>query len=170
MPAKPIMIEPRMPHPALPGADWADCFELQVPTSDFTAIVAAGMILDHFPLWVRSLLRLRDAVTGVFGLRSSGYRAPDGPEMVGFFPVVSKSDNQVVLGFDDKHLDFRVVIDVRDDGEGRRLVDATMLVKRNILLGKIYLAVIAPFHRLIVQTMLVDFGKRMGAVSRPQSL
>lgn len=71
MSAKPIMVKPRMPHPALPGADWADCFELQVPTSDFTAIAAARMILDHFPLWVRALLRLRDAVTGVFGLKSS---------------------------------------------------------------------------------------------------
>lgn len=155
-----------MPHPALPGADWADCFELQVPKSDFTAIAAARMMLDHFPLWVRSLLRLRDAVTGIFGLRSTEYRAPDGAEMIGFFPVVSQSDNQVVLGFDDKHLDFRIVIDVRDDGEGCRLVDATTLVKRNILLGRIYIAVITPFHRLIVGTMLIDFGKRMGAVSR----
>lgn len=161
MPVKPIMVKPRMPHPALPEADWADCFELQVPTSDFTAIAAARIILDHFPLWVRSLLKLRDAVTGVFGLKSSEYRASDGPEMVGFFPVVSKSDNQVVLGFDDKHLNFRVVIDVRDDGEGRRLVDATTLVKRNILLGKIYLAVITPFHRLILETMLADFGRRV---------
>lgn len=87
--------------------------------------------------------------------------------MVGFFPVVSKSDNQVVLGFDDRHLNFRIVIDVRADGEGRRVVDTTTLVKRNILFGKIYLAVIAPFHRLIVETMMADFGKRMGAVSRP---
>lgn len=163
MPAKPIMVEPHMPHPALPGADWADCYELQVPTSDFTAITAARAMLGHFPFWVRSLLRLRNAVTGIFGLRSTEYRIPDAAEMIGFFPVVSRSDNQVVLGFDDKHLDFRVVIDVRDDDEGRRFVDATTLVKRNILLGKIYIAVITPFHRLIVATMLANFGRRLSS-------
>ena len=159
------MMKPHMPHPALPGADWADCYELQVPKSDLTAIVAAHSMLSRFPLWVRLLLRLRDAATGPFGLRSTRSHQADGLERIGFFPVVSQSDDQVVLGFDDKHLDFRVVIDVREDDQGRRLVDATTLVRRKILLGRIYIALIAPFHRLIVATMLADFGKRMRAVN-----
>lgn len=169
MSARPLMVKPHVPHPALPGADWADCYELQVPKSDFTAIAAAHAMLGRFPLWVRLLVRLRDAVTGLFGLKSSRHHAPDKLETIGFFPVVSQSDHQVVLGFDDRHLDFRVVIDVRDDDQGRRLVDATTLVRRKILFGRIYIAVIAPFHRLIVATMLADFGKRVSAVSLPPS-
>ncbi|MGG6894104.1 DUF2867 domain-containing protein [Rhizobium sp. BR 315] len=165
MSARPLMVKPLMPHPALPGADWADCYELQVPKSDFTAIAAARAMLVRFPLWVRLLLKLRDSVTSMFGLKSSGSAAGDGVETIGFFPVVSKSDNQVVLGFDDRHLDFRVIIDVRDDAQGHRLVDATTLVRRKILLGRIYIAVIAPFHRLIVANMLASFGKRMSTVS-----
>ncbi|MFT4183791.1 MAG: DUF2867 domain-containing protein [Rhizobium sp.] len=162
MPAKPIMIEPQMPHSALPDADWADCYELQVPASDVTAMTAARAMLGHFPFWVRSLLRLRNALTAVFGLRSTEYPVADAAEMIGFFPVVSKSDNQVVLGFDDKHLDFRVVVDTRD-GEASRLVAVTTLVKRKILLGKIYIFVITPFHRLIVATMLTNFGRRVSS-------
>ncbi|MGY5779924.1 DUF2867 domain-containing protein [Rhizobium sp. LEGMi135b] len=165
MSARPLMMKPHMPHPALPGADWADCYELQIPKSDLTAIAAARSMLSRFPLWVRLLLRLRDVATGPFGLRSTRSHQADGLERIGFFPVVSQSDDQIVLGFDDKHLDFRVVIDVREDDQGRRLVDATTLVRRKILLGRIYIALIAPFHRLIVATMLADFGKRMQAVN-----
>ena len=170
MSARPLMVKPLMPHPALPDADWADCYELKIPNSDLTAIAAARTMLSRFPFWVRLLIRVRDAVTGLFGLRSSSDLRAEELEKIGFFPVVSKSDNQVVLGFDDRHLDFRVVIDVRDDDQGRRLVDATTLVRRNILLGRIYLAIITPFHRLIVATMLADLGKQMRAVSSSPSL
>ncbi|MFK0164575.1 DUF2867 domain-containing protein [Rhizobium sp. NPDC090279] len=169
MSARPATVKAHVPHPALPGADWADCYELQIPKLDISAIAAARAMLGRFPLWVRLLLRLRDAVTGPFGLRSTRSHQADGLQKIGFFPIVSQSDNQIVLGFDDRHLDFRVVIDVRDDDEGRRLVDATTLVRRKILLGRIYIAVIAPFHRLIVATMLADFGKRIRVISSPPS-
>ncbi|MBB6488315.1 DUF2867 domain-containing protein [Rhizobium lusitanum] len=169
MSAKPLMVKPHMPHPALPGADWADCFELQVPKSDLTAIAAARAMLGRFPPWVRLLMSLRNSVTSIFGLKSTGSDLAGNKETIGFFPIVSQSDDQVVLGFDDRHLDFRVVIDVRDDGRGRRLVDTTTLVKRKILLGRIYIALITPFHRLIVARMLADFGRRMNSASLPAS-
>jgi len=169
MSSRPMMVKPHMPHPALPSADWADCYELQVAKSDFTAMAAAHAMLGRFPLWVRLLLWLRDAVTGLFGLKSTHDTASDDLEMIGFFPVVSKSHNQVVVGLDDRHLDFRVVIDVRNDEQGGRLVDTTTLVRRKIWLGRIYIALITPFHRLIVATMLANFGKRMNAISLPPS-
>ncbi|TXH82866.1 MAG: DUF2867 domain-containing protein [Rhizobium sp.] len=168
MPTRPLMVKPHMPHPALPGADWADRYELQIPKTNLTAAAAARAMFGRFPLWVRLLVRLRNMLTGLFGLKSTRSPGPDGLERIGFFPVVSQSDSQIVLGFDDRHLDFRVVIDLRDDERGRRLVDATTLVRRKILLGRIYIALIAPFHRLIVATMLADFGKRMRAVSSPR--
>ena len=32
-----------LPHPALPGADWADCFEVTVSGSGLTAEIAARL-------------------------------------------------------------------------------------------------------------------------------
>ena len=61
--------------------------------------------------------------------------------------------DEVVMGFDDKHLDFRVVVDVATSG-GSRNVTATTLVKTHNLLGRTYLAVIMPFHRPVVRAML----------------
>jgi Protein of unknown function (DUF2867) len=63
-----------------------------------------------------------------------------------------------VLGFDDKHLDFRIIVDVEALDEITRRVTATALVQRNNLVGRVYLATVMPFHKLIVPTMLARVG------------
>ena len=66
---------------------------------------------------------------------------------------MSETPARLVAGFNDKHLDFRVVVDVVASGGGQR-VTATTLVLTHNLLGRVYLAIILPFHRLIVRTLL----------------
>jgi len=141
-----------LPHPALPCADWADCYELLLPGNGLTATLAASRTMGDFPDWVHALMWLRNAIVRPFGLKGSG--PPNAREMIGIFPVLSRSDEQLVLGLDDTHLDFRIVVDVRPTGNTQQAVNVTTLVHRKILLGKFYLAVITPFHRLIVRTML----------------
>ena len=69
--------------------------------------------------------------------------------MIGIFPVISQTPDRLVAGFNDSHLDFRVVVDVATHGAGRQ-VTATTLVKTHNRLGRTYLAIILPFHRLMV--------------------
>ena len=73
--------------------------------------------------------------------------------MIGMFPVLSETPDRVVAGFNDKHLDFRVVVDVATFPDNQQ-VTATTLVLTHNLLGRIYLAIIKPFHRLIVPAMM----------------
>ena len=73
--------------------------------------------------------------------------------MVGIFPIVSQTPDRLVAGFNDKHLDFRVIVDVATSGATQN-VTATTLVLTHNWLGRTYLAVIMPFHRLIVRTLL----------------
>jgi hypothetical protein len=54
------------------------------------------------------------------------------------------------------------VIDVAGTGSERR-VTATTLVLTHNLLGRTYLAIILPFHRLIVPSMLRKVARRAGA-------
>jgi hypothetical protein len=166
--ARPIKIRPSLPHPALPGADWADCYQLRVNDRNLTALDAARSVLGHFPPWVRMLMAIRNAIVAPFGVKSSGVHSAEEMDMIGIFPIVSQFERQVVLGFDDRHLDFRAVIDVSDD-DGQTLVSATTLVRRKILFGKIYLAVITPFHNLIVATMLAKLNGGPAAFNRPPS-
>jgi hypothetical protein len=95
---------------------------------------------------------LRNLAVTPFGLKRG---APIGAERIGIFPVVSASPNRVVMGFDDAHLDFRVVVDVAPEGNGRH-VTATTFVRTRNRLGRLYLAAVKPFHRVIVPAMLAQ--------------
>jgi hypothetical protein len=55
----------------------------------------------------------------------------------------------------DSHLDFRAVVDVVAASDGRRVI-ATILVLTRNWLGRTYLAIILPFHRLVVRSMLAQ--------------
>jgi hypothetical protein len=103
---------------------------------------------------VDGLLILRNIAVTPFGLKRG---APIGAERIGIFPVVSASPERVVMGFDDLHLDFRVVVDVAPEGSGRQ-VTATTLVRTRNRLGRLYLAAVKPFHRVIVPMMLAQVG------------
>jgi invasion protein IalB len=58
-----------------------------------------------------------------------------------------------VAGFNDAHLDFRLVVDVATAKAGQQIT-ATTLVRTHNRLGRAYLTAILPFHRLIVRSML----------------
>jgi hypothetical protein len=66
---------------------------------------------------------------------------------------VSETPDRLVAGFNDSHLDFRFVVDVAASGD-RQQVTATTLVLTHNWLGRTYLTLILPFHRLIVRAML----------------
>jgi hypothetical protein len=67
--------------------------------------------------------------------------------------VLSQTPQRLVAGFNDNHLDFRVVIDVAAEGAGQRVTATTVVLMHNWL-GRIYLTVIKPFHRMVVRSML----------------
>ena len=98
------------------------------------------------------LLALRNLVVRPLGLKT---RVEAG-ERFGMFPVVASSPERVVLGFDDWHLDFRIVVDV----VAGRSVTLTTLVKRNNWAGRAYLALVMPFHKRIVLATLARVAPR----------
>jgi hypothetical protein len=151
-----------LPHPLLPAADWADRFTLGLPVDGLTAREAARLALEYPPRWVRLLMALRNALVAPLGLKGAAAGKQSSETEIGGFPLVSASDDRVVLGFDDRHLDFRIVIDVRQDRPSGQTLSVMTLVHRNDLLGRVYLAAIMPFHKLIVRTMLSGVGRRVG--------
>ncbi len=77
---------------------------------------------------------------------------------IGFFPVISRSAEKLVLGVDDRHLDFRLVVEVSELGEGVQEVVASTVVKTHNPFGRTYLEIIKPFHRMIVPAMLAQIN------------
>ncbi|MGY4305074.1 hypothetical protein ACVIJ6_002317 [Bradyrhizobium sp. USDA 4369] len=137
----------------LAGADFADAFRVTVEASALDARTAAELMLGQAPTWMAALLKLRNLLVRPFGLKTSGADARHSRPMIGIFPVVDETPQRIVLGFDDRHLDFRVVIDAASHGETSQ-VTATTLVQTHNALGRIYLTIIMPFHRLVAKTML----------------
>ncbi|MEH2612710.1 DUF2867 domain-containing protein [Bradyrhizobium sp. AZCC 1693] len=137
----------------LAGAHFADAFQIEIEDRDLDARRAAERMMARQPRWAEALLSLRNFLVAPLGLRTSGAGLVPPRDMIGIFPVVSETPGRLIAGFNDHHLNFRVVIDVTPPG-GVRQVTATTLVKTHNWLGRTYLAIIMPFHRLIVPALL----------------
>ncbi|MDR3514895.1 MAG: DUF2867 domain-containing protein [Azospirillaceae bacterium] len=142
------------------GADLVDAFAVAIPadaTRDITAVAEA--IFGHPAWWFRTLLAVRDAVAAGFGLKTTQQirRIADkkSGDRIDFFPVLSRSGRELIIGEDDRHLDFRASILVRPLGEGREFeVVATTVVHCHNRPGRCYLTLILPFHRRVVRSSL----------------
>ena len=73
---------------------------------------------------------------------------------MGPFPVESETETELIAGFNDKHLDFRV--SVRSEGG---LVSLATWVHPHNIGGRIYLAAIMPFHILIARDALARVAR-----------
>ncbi|MFE9082457.1 DUF2867 domain-containing protein [Brevundimonas sp. NPDC003935] len=134
-----------LPHPALPRADWADRFGVEGVAGPLTARQALERMTVRAPDWIGRLMALRNRLVRLVGLKTAKI---DG------FPVLAERDDEIIVGFDDGHLDFRLVIRVEPAQPGFNRVSIATLVDRHNALGRAYIAVVTPFHKAIVARML----------------
>ena len=152
-----------------PTVQLADAFAIDLPPGAASDPEVLGRFMfSHQPAWIGALMRVRDAVVALFGIKTAKKLtgAPSGPRAsrVGIFKVYSIDDSEMVVGEDDKHLDFRVsVLRTAIPGGGARLTVSTVVHCHNVL-GRIYLFVIAPFHRMVVKSVL----RRAATLGWPQ--
>ena len=106
------------------------------------------------PIW-----RKRDALVAPFGIRTSRQLTEaseaSGADHIGLFRIYSVAPDEMIVGQDDKHLDFRASVLLRASETGPvDEVVATTVVHCHNLVGRAYLTGIAPFHRLVVRANL----------------
>ena len=137
-----------------PSVQLADAFAIRLPpTASRDPEVLARFMFAHQPAWIAMLMSVRDTIVSWFGLKTGKHLATlaEGAraERVGIFKVYSRNDTEIVVGEDDKHLDFRVSVLCA----GTQLTVSTVVHCHNRL-GRTYLLIIAPFHRMIVKASL----------------
>ncbi|CAG9252485.1 conserved hypothetical protein [Paraburkholderia unamae] len=144
-------------------ADFVDAFSVDLPaTACSDAESLARHIFSGQPGWIATLLGVRDIAVRPFGLkRTIDLKATEG-DRLSIFRVFERHKDEIILGENDTHLDFRVSVLVQPESGGRpqRLI-VTTLVFYNRLLGRAYLGAIAPFHRLVVRASL-DRAQKLG--------
>ena len=129
-------------HSRIAATDFLDCYAVQCSVP----VRQAAETITNFPRWAGALLLLRKVITAPFGLSNDG---PSAADKIGPFPVEIETPNELVAGFNDKHLDFRVSVISRDG----KVYLATWVHTHNVG-GRIYLSCILPFHILIARNAL----------------
>ncbi|MDK1493600.1 DUF2867 domain-containing protein [Sinorhizobium sp. 7-81] len=118
-----------------------------------TAAEAARRALGSAPRWVRNLVSFRNRLAPLVGLNATA--APGHADnLVASLPLLHSDDRQTIFGYDDRHLLFRMVVDVRDGPADGQIVGMTTLVRRRSLAGWLYLAAAIPFHKAIIPSLL----------------
>lgn len=156
----------RITH-AYPSVNLADAYAVRLPpgASADPELLARYLFSQQAP-WIGALMKVRDVLVAGFGLKTARQLASPGaaahPDRVGIFSIYNRSDTEIVMGEDDRHLDFRLSVlcagEAAPDGS-RQLVVSTVVHCHNRL-GRAYIFVIAPFHRLIVQSCLRRAAQR----------
>lgn len=116
----------------------------------------ARFLFAHQPAWIGALMAVRDSIVACFGLKTGRQLARLGAETdagrVGIFRIYGRSADEIVVGEDDRHLDFRVSV-LYADVPAPQLTVSTVVHCHN-LAGRTYLFAIAPFHRAVVKASL----------------
>lgn len=116
------------------------------------------------PQSVRWLMTLRNRIVSILGLKT-GTKVKDEAaylaqvpmqvgDKIGLFEVMGKSENEIILGTDDSHLNFRVSLLKDASNREYGMLTMTTTVQFHNNKGRLYFKVVGLFHRWIAPSML----------------
>src|SRR5260221_8311361 len=144
------------------SAYFHDSYRVPLARPGLSIVEIFFALFGHTPRWMKALLIVRNAVA-----RWCGLEAPTVAEMlkpavrenynvgdkIGPWPIFFISDNEIVAGRNNEHLDFRLSVLRVTDRDAESVVVSTICSVHN-LAGKIYLFFIVPFHRTGVRSLM----------------
>ncbi|MDR3047467.1 MAG: DUF2867 domain-containing protein [Bacteroidales bacterium] len=127
---------------------YVDSYRLEKATDDSLQKIAADIFA--LPKWVYGLLHLRDLIVKPLGLKTGKTIEKENDKITEdyFFPVIELLDNEVVMGDNDFHLNFRVSVLI---DRSENLIFVTTVVHYNNFWGRLYFFPVRPFHGIIVK-------------------
>ncbi len=154
---------------ALPRVDYADAYRATLEGTPAPSLdELARALLGTAPGWVEALMRLRNTVVRPFGLKTGPVKSADPATLapgarVGIFCVLARREGELLLGEDDRHLDFRVSLRIEEHA-GKTCVVLTTVVCFHNWFGRAYFVPVAPMHRLIVPAMITSGLDALAAI------
>ncbi len=143
--------------PLYPGSNLADAYAVDLPTAQARQMdmqSLASVLLGSQPGWARKLMVLRDAIVARFGIKTARQMEAKPGKRIGIFRIYAVSDDEIIVGEDDSHLDFRLsVLRHRDTGRHGSVTMSSVVHCHNWV-GRAYILLIRPFHKLIVRRSL----------------
>ncbi len=148
-------------HDPLEPIDYADTYSVGLP-GPMEPEEFCSRILQAAPRWLDLLLSIRDSVAGPLGFntqeRNYGKVVQLAPGAK-FGPLVvdSVTPDRVVCADADRHLAFRAIFRTTDSPNPNGLF--TTEVHFNDAVGRLYFAVVKPFHQRVIPALIsAPFG------------
>lgn len=144
--------------------NYVDAYFTIIESEAITIEEVGRAFFSSTPNWIGILLDLRNKIVSLFGLKTGKsdksrremfeqFKCEPG-ERLGLFKVFSKSTNELILGEDDKHLNFKVSLLVDKKNSGENILTVSTVVVFNNWFGRLYFLPVKPFHKLIVPAMM----------------
>lgn len=155
--------------------DYLDAFSIQIPsTYQIGGVAMVRLFFDSIPWWTKALLGIREWTVRWIGLKTTQdvdlakelaqFEGKPG-DSIGLFQVLGRSEQELMTGESDKHLDFWLSFIGRPSEEAFEMKLATAVVFHGWL-GRWYFAPVKPLHRIIVPAVLNRMALHL--VARPQ--
>lgn len=140
----------------------ADAYAMDLPDrASRDPEVLARFLFGQPPSSMQWALKVRDLLVAPFGIKTANALQALGAsrpgQRIGIFRIYDSNPSEIVLGEDDKHLDFRLSVLCRPaDGPAGNAYQVVLstVVKCHNMLGRAYIALVAPFHRRIIRASM----------------
>ena len=126
-------------------------------------------VMQDTPKWLDSLMRLRNLIGGIVGLKDLGVfsaiesNKPGASysigDRVGIFTLLERHAQEVLLGDEDKHLSVVVAVYMEESVSGTTKVTITTCVHIKNCLGKLYMLPVTPVHHQVARRITQAIGQ-----------
>ena len=153
--------------------DYTDSYSVFIQ-QECSIVTARDMALAFFqsaPSWVEKLFSVRNSLARAIGLKVPEGKKPGNITITqiekgnafGLFKIFEAGPEEVIMGENDRHLNFRISLMVTEAGDrpGSKCLYITTAVKFNNRLGKCYFLPVKPLHKLIVPAMLRNMALKI---------
>ncbi|MEC2076344.1 DUF2867 domain-containing protein [Metabacillus fastidiosus] len=151
---------------AFPCIHYSDSYKAILSSeSTYDVDSITRLFLISAPTWVTNLMKIRDRLVSLIGLKTSSPSKIQNITLkqgssIGIFRVINRASNEILLGEDDRHLNFRVSI-LLDEADGLKYVTVSTVVYFNNWLGRLYFVVVRKVHKAIVSAMLKNMVRNI---------
>lgn len=137
--------------------DFSDIFEGRLAHHEKSARELAEYALANSPAWFLKLFQLRQFFARLVGLKTQPRQsAVDGTSFLLAMPVIEDSDDVYEAGISDRHLDFTLRLE-----KVSQSIRLSTTIWFNNWAGRIYLALVRPFHNRICAHYVKVLGERL---------
>ena len=151
--------------------DYWDSFAVEIPLPADKLIEQLPILFFKvIPSWFQYLMYLRESIAKMIGLKTGigvdvaqqikDFRGEVG-QSIALFHVLGRNETEIIMGENDKHLDFRLAFFAIPSSEITTELHLSTTVQFNNWLGKLYFIPVGPIHRIIVPIILKRIAKEL---------